>query len=59
MICPGCQAEAECPSICVWTVANGRRRVRVCKRCRHRFTTLETLRGLRRVREVVVAEGGE
>jgi len=53
MICPGCKTEGECPSISVETVANGRRRVRVCKRCRTRFTTLETMRGLRRVREVV------
>lgn len=53
MICPSCKTDADTRVLVTESVPNGRRRLRQCKECQHKFTTLETMRGLRRVREVV------
>jgi len=57
VICPSCKTDADTRVLMTEVVPNGRRRRRQCKECQHKFSTLETMRGLRRVREVVVAEG--
>lgn len=59
MICPHCHREATSRVIVTEVVSNGRRRRRVCDLCAARFTTIETMRGLRRVREVVEFSGAE
>ena len=59
VICPICKTDADTRVLMTEVVPNGRKRRRRCPECGHTFNTLETMRGLRRVREVVVAEGSE
>ena len=56
MICPICKTDADTRVLVTEVVPNGRRRRRQCKECHHKFSTLETMRGMRRVREVVVEQ---
>lgn len=47
MICPSCKTDADTRVLVTESVPNGRRRRRQCKECLHKFSTLETVRGMR------------